>query len=121
MPTQSDIRTRTTSFSIRIIRLYGALPKSVEAQVLGKQILRSGTSVGAHVREAKHSRSGAEMLSKIDVALQELEETLYWMELLVASGIVSSRRLSAIQQEASELMSILFSSMKTLKGSRQRS
>ena len=72
-----DILERTKAFALRIIKLYSALPKKPEAQVLGKQVLRSGTSVGAHVHEGKRSRSDAEMISKTEVALQELEETVY--------------------------------------------
>ena len=86
-----DIGERTKVFALRIIQLYSALPKTTEAQIIGKQVLRSGTSVGAHVREGKRSRSDAELISKIEVGLQELEETVYWLELLVDSGIVKER------------------------------
>lgn len=94
MDERVDLLERTKQFSLRVIRLYSALPETTECRVIGKQILRSGTSVGAHVREGKRSRSKAEMISKTEVALQELEETIYWMELLVESGIVKPRRLS---------------------------
>jgi four helix bundle protein len=77
-----DLRARTKAFALRIIRLYSSLPKITEAQVLGKQLLRSGTSVGAHYREATRARSPAEFISKIEVGLQELEETVYWLESL---------------------------------------
>lgn len=70
-----------------MIRLYTALPKTTEAQVIGKQMLRSGTSVGAHYREAVRSRSDAEFVSKIEGGLQELEEAIYWMELLEETGL----------------------------------
>ena len=70
-----DLRKRTKDFALRIIRLYSSLPSSTVAQVIGKQVLRSGTSVGAHYREAFRSRSDAEFISKIEVGLQELEET----------------------------------------------
>ena len=110
-----DLLERTKQFSLRVIRLYSALPETTECRVIGKQILRSGTSVGAHVREGKRSRSKAEMISKTEVALQELEETIYWMELLVESGIVKPRRLSELMREADELMAILVTSVKTLK------
>ena len=71
-----DPPERTKAFALRIIRLYTALPKSTEAQVIGKQVLRSGTSVGAQVREGKRSRSDAELVSNIEGGLQELEETV---------------------------------------------
>lgn len=71
-----DLRKRTKAFALRIIKLYASLPKTTEAQILGKQLVRSGTSVGAHYREAKRARSTAEFISKVEVALQELDEQL---------------------------------------------
>jgi len=91
-----DLRTRTRQFALRIIRLFAALPKTTEAQVLGKQLLRSGTSVGAHYREATLARSDAEFISKLEGGLQELDESAYWMELLSESGIVVPARLSEL-------------------------
>ncbi|HYX41566.1 MAG TPA: four helix bundle protein [Pyrinomonadaceae bacterium] len=111
----SDLPTRTKLFALRIVRLYTALPKTIEAQVLGKQMLRSGTSVGAHYREAMRARSRAEFISKIEGGLQELEETLYWLELLVDSDIMPANRLTDLQREASELIAILVASVKTAK------
>ncbi|HEY3321099.1 MAG TPA: four helix bundle protein [Planctomycetota bacterium] len=113
-----DLQARTKAFALRIIRLYVALPRTTEAQVIGKQMLRSGTSVGAHVREGKRSRSNAELISKIEGALQELEETTYWMELLADAEIVKAELLSSLMQEASELTAILVTSAKTTKGIR---
>lgn len=110
-----DIGERTKAFALRIIRLYVALPKTTEAQVIGKQVLRSGTSVGAHVREGKRSRSNAELISKIEGGLQELEETVYWLELLVDTGIVKTDRMKELLEEANELIAILVTSAKTLK------
>ena len=110
-----DIGERTKAFALRIIRLYVSLPKTTEAQVLGKQVLRSGTSVGAHVREGKRSRSNAELISKIEGGLQELEETVYWLELLVDAGIVKADRMKELLEEANELIAILVTSAKTLK------
>jgi len=89
-----DLKARTMSFSLRIVRLYGSLPKTTEGQVIGKQLLRSGTSVGAHYRESIRARSTAEFVSKIEVALQELEESAYWIELLAESAIVPKPRLT---------------------------
>ncbi|MGL6161270.1 four helix bundle protein [Microbulbifer sp.] len=110
-----SIVERTKHFALRIIRLYSSLPKSTEAQVIGKQVLRSGTSVGAHIREGKRSRSDAEMISKIEVAQQELEETLYWLELLIGSNLVKGERLDDLMEEANELIAILVTSSKTIK------
>ena len=110
-----DLRTRTKRFALRVIRLYSALPKKTEAQVLGKQLLRSGTSVGAHYRESVRSRSDAEFISKIEGGLQELEESVYWMELLVESGIIKIERLSELMKEADELTAILVTCVKNTK------
>jgi four helix bundle protein len=96
MREKMGILERTKLFALRIIRLYSSLPKTTESQVIGKQVLRSGTSVGAHLREGKRSRSDAEMISKTEGALQELEETIYWLELLAAAGIVKAERLSEL-------------------------
>ena len=110
-----DLKTRTKEFALRIIRLYGALPKSTEAQIIGKQLLRSGTSVGAHYREATRARSNAEFISKIEGGMQELEETSYWLELLADAQILPNEKLSALQIEADELMAILVTCVKKAK------
>lgn len=110
-----DLKIRTKSFALRIIKLYSALPKTTEAQVIGKQILRCGTSVGAQYREACRARSDAEFISKIEGALQELEETMYWLELLVDGNVFKAEKLQSLQQEAEEIMSILVASVKTVK------
>ena len=110
-----NLADRTKSFALRIIRLYSALPKATVAQVIGKQILRSGTSVGAQYREAMRSRSPAEFVSKTEAALQELEETRYWLELLADANIVTATRLDELREEATELIAILVSSAKTAK------
>ena len=117
-PSGSDLRERTKRFALRIIRLYSALPKSTEAQVIGKQLLRSGTSVGAHYREGTRSRSTAEFVSKIEGGLQELEESAYWMELLVEAEIIPETRLKELQQEANELTAILVTCSKNAKSKR---
>ena len=119
-PSGSDLRERTKSFALRVIRLYSALPKSTEAQVIGKQLLRSGTSVGAHYREGTRSRSTAEFVSKIEGGLQELEESAYWMELLVEAEIIPEARLKELQQEANELTAILVTCSKNAKKKRLR-
>ncbi len=115
-----DLRERTKAFALRIIRLYVKLPKTSVAQVMGKQVLRSGTSVGAHLREGKRSRSDAELISKTELALQELEETVYWLELLADSDVVKSELLVDLLDEAEELTSILVTVVKTVKARRKR-
>ena len=110
-----DLKTRTKRFTLRVIRLYGALPKSAEAQVLGKQMLRSGTSVGAHYREGVRARSTAEFISKLEGGMQELEETSYWFELILESGIVTENKMEDLMNEANELMAILTTIVKKTK------
>ncbi|NLX99944.1 MAG: four helix bundle protein [Rhodopirellula sp.] len=102
-----DLKERTRAFALRIVRLYAALPKSTEAQVIGKQVLRSGTSVGAHYREAMRARSNAEFASKLQGGLMELEETAYWLELLRDAKIVPSAKLGPLCGEIEELTAIL--------------
>jgi four helix bundle protein len=103
---QGDLRERTKEFALRVIRMFGALPKKTEAQVLGKQVLRSGPSVGANYREASRARSRAEFVSKCGDSLRELEESAYWLELLVDAGIVRSDKLSSLREECDELTAI---------------
>ncbi|MCK6629019.1 MAG: four helix bundle protein [Anaerolineae bacterium] len=113
-----DLRARTKAFALRIIRLYVALPKTTEAQVIGKQLLRSGTSVGAHYREAQRAKSDADFVNKIEGGLQELEETAYWLELLVESGIMTEERLKPLSNETEELTAIFVSMVKKVKSKR---
>ena len=110
-----NLKQRTKDFALRIIRMYCALPTSTEAQILGKQVLRSGTSVGAHYREATRARSDAEFISKLEGGLQELEETGYWLELLGESKIVAPQKLAGLNQESVELAAMLTASVKTVK------
>lgn len=102
-----DLRERTKLFGLRIVRMFVALPKTEEARVLGKQVLRSGTSVGANYREAHRSRSKPEFISKLGDCLKELDETAYWLELLTESGIVPPSKLASLQDETNQLLAIL--------------
>jgi four helix bundle protein len=113
-----DLRVRTKAFAVRIIPLYGALPNTVEAQVIGKQLLRSGTSVGVHYREAFRSKPPADFVSKIEGGLQELDESAYWLELLAEAEIVSADKLRDLRAEADELITIFVSSAKTAKNNK---
>ena len=102
-----DLKLRTKAFALRVIRLYSKLPKNnTGAQVLGKQVLRSGTSVGANYREASRGRSKAEFISKIGDCLKEIEETEYWLELLVDSGCVSAAKMADLLDETRQLIAI---------------
>ncbi|MGH9901563.1 MAG: four helix bundle protein [Pyrinomonadaceae bacterium] len=112
---RQDLRGRTKAFALRVIKLYAALPKSPEAQVLGKQILRSGTSVGAHYHEACRAKSDADFISKVEGGLQELEETIYWLELIGEAGIFGEERLRPLHGEAEELTAMFVSMVKNVK------
>ena len=110
-----NLRDRTKAFALRIIKVYTSLPKKLEAQILGKQVLRSGTSVGAHYREAFRSRSTAEFISKMEGGLQELDETAYWLELLVDSKIFLAKRVADLLKETEELIAIFTSCVRNAK------
>jgi four helix bundle protein len=110
------LAARTKSFARRIIRLYTALPQQPVAQVLGKQALRAGTSVGANYREATRARSKAEFIAKVGECLKEADETLYWLELLSDEQIVAASRLAPLIQETNELISILVTISKRARG-----
>ena len=100
---------------MRTIRMFSKLPNGFEAQHLGKQVLRSGTSVGANYREACRARSKAEFIAKCGDSLRELDETAYWFELLVDAEIVSASKLSALRQECDELTAIFVTILKRSK------
>lgn len=110
-----ELDERTTDFAVRVVRVYCALPQTGEADVVGRQMLRSGTSVGAQWREAKRARSDAEFISKLASAHQELDETIYWFDLLVRTGILSNAKLSALRQEANELSAIFTTILRNMK------
>jgi len=110
-----DLKKRTKAFALRVIRLCSALPRSPVGRVIGDQLLRAGTSVGAHYREASRARSTAEFVSKIEGGLQELEESSYWMELLVDAAILPKSRLADLAAEADQLTAILVVCSKNAK------
>ncbi|MEW5938717.1 MAG: four helix bundle protein [Chloroflexota bacterium] len=113
--TPQDLKTRTSDFALRIVRLYASLPKSTEAQVLGKQVLRSGTSVGAQYREGNRAKSDADMVNKFGSVLQELDETDFWLDLLVKAGIVPAKKLESLIKETNELTAIFTAIVTKLK------
>src|SRR3954454_14785268 len=106
MRKEEDLRDRTMNFAIRVVRMFTHLPTTTEAQVLGKQVLRSGTSIGANYREAFRGRTRAEFIAKCGDCLREIEETSYWLELLVDAKIVPAEKLSRLRQEIDELTAI---------------
>ena len=109
---EMDLADRTKRFALEIIRVFSMLPKTTEAQVLGKQVLRSGTSVGANYREAYRGRSKAEFVAKCGDCLREIEETRYWLELLVDASIVPPEKLQSLWNECNELTAIFVTILK---------
>ena len=110
-----NLKVRTKDFSLRIIHLIETLPPSRTSDVIGKQLLRSGTSVGANYRSACRARSRPDFISKIEIAIEEADESLYWMELLIQASIIPESRLSDLLKETDELIAILTASAITTK------
>ncbi len=110
-----DLAERTKQFALRIIKLVASLPKTPEANVIGYQIMKSGTSIGANYREAKRARSKADFIAKIGICEQEADETIYWLELIAESSLVPTPRLKDLMDEAHQLLAIFISSAKTVK------
>ncbi len=110
-----DLGKRTKQFALRIIRLYASLPKTTVAMVIGRQLLRSGTSVGANYREATRARSKTEYAAKLNLALMELEETSYWLELLEEGRIADDPEIAALRVEAGELAAIFVTMIKKIR------
>ncbi len=113
---KNDLVERTTEFALRVVRMFVGLPKTEEARVLGRQVLRSGTSVGANYREAQRARSKPEFISKIGDCLKELDETSYWLELLVRSEIISESKLASFRDENQQILAIFTTISKKAKG-----
>jgi len=111
-----ELKRRTKEFGLRVIKLVEQLPRSKTADVIGQQLLRSATSVGANYRAACRARSQADFVSKICVVEEEADESAYWLELLEAAKIVSEAEISSLLKEADELTAIFVASGKTAKG-----
>lgn len=112
---KQDLKKRTRDFAIQVIRLYSSLPKSTEGQVLGKQLLRAGTSVGAQYAESQRAKSNKDLITKIEGALQELEEVLYWLDLLTEVKLGNPSTIDTIRNEANELISIFVTIVRRVK------
>jgi len=116
---ERDLKQRTKQFSLRIVALVDALPNSVSGRNLGNQLFRSGTSVGANYRAACRGRSMAEFASKLGVVEEEADESAFWLEILIESGMMRSRLLAPLLREANELTAIMVASRRTVGGSLQ--
>jgi four helix bundle protein len=113
--TRDEMRSRTKANANRIVKLCSALPNHWIAQTLGKQLLRSGTSVGANYRAVCRAKSSADFINKLRVVEEECDESLFWMELLVDNGLIKEQRLRELMAEANELLAIVVASTKTAR------
>ena len=109
------LRDRTKQFALRVVRLFASLPPMPTTDVIGKQLLRSGTSVAANFREASRARSSAEFAAKLGIVEQELDETQLWLELLMEGDIVPREKLQNLHAECDELLRIVVSSIRKTK------
>ncbi len=112
---EQEFKKRTKQLALRIINLVNSLPKTTTAQVIGKQIIRSATSVGANYRAACRAKSTADILHKLAIVEEEADETLYWLELLVEAEIFPESKLKSLMIETNEIVAMIVASIKTLK------
>ncbi|HPD40912.1 MAG TPA: four helix bundle protein [Anaerolineae bacterium] len=112
---EAAFKARTKQLALRVIRMVATLPKDKAADVMGRQILRPATAVGANYRAACRAKSTADMIAKLSIVEEEADETLYWLELFVESGLISESLLSSLIQETSEIVAMVVSSIKTLR------
>jgi four helix bundle protein len=112
---KADLKARTKAFAVRVIRLVDSLPRNRSCDVIGHQVLKSATSVGANYRSACRGRSRAEFCAKLGIVEEEADESLYWFELLVESGLVEEKLLADLMREANEITAMTVASIKTSK------
>ena len=118
---QDWMKKRTKDFAKRIIKLCRALPNARDARLIGDQMFRAGTSVGANYRSACRGRSRADFIAKLGITLEEADECLYWLEILAETKVVNAERLKPLMREGDEIIAILVSSINTAKSSKLRS
>lgn len=111
----NEMKLRTRQFALRVIKLVRTLPRDPVASVMGKQLIRSGTSVGANYRSSCRAKSRADFVVKMTTVEEECDESLYWMELLVEAGIVKQSKLQALMSEGGEILAIIVSSINTAR------
>jgi len=112
---EQQFKTRTKQLALRVIRLVESLPTTKTADVIGKQLLRSATSVGANYRAACRAKSTADLIAKLSIVEEEADETLYWLELLIESRLITVEKLNNLMQETSEILAMTVASIKTLR------
>ncbi|MBS1797946.1 MAG: four helix bundle protein [Acidobacteria bacterium] len=119
--THEEMKARTKQFALRIIRLAQSLPSNQAAQIIGRQLLRSGTSVGANYRAARRARSNADFLNKLAIVEEEADESIYWMELLIEANLIKENLLKDLMDEGNQILSIVIASIKTIKDKKKLS
>ncbi len=110
---QSEMKRRTKAFAIKVVRIFESLPQKGAAVVLGRQLLRSGTSAGANYGSACRSKSTADFAAKMGFVEEEIDETMYWLELFMEIGVLRTEEMENILKEANELLAIVVASIKT--------
>jgi four helix bundle protein len=114
------LRDRTKQFALRVLKMFQSLPKTDEARIIGRQVLRSGSSVGANYRAVCRARSHREFCSKVGVVVEEADETVFWFELLIEGGVVPQRKLASLHAEGEELLAIFAASHATAIARRRK-
>ena len=111
---EQEFKQRTKALALRVIKLVSSLPKNTVSEVIGKQLIRSGTSVGANYRAACRARSTADLIAKLRIVEEEADECLYWMELIVEAKLLEVTNLRSIMSETNEILAMTVASIKTL-------
>ncbi len=114
--TKDELKNRTKRFALRILKLARSLPKNDESRIIGRQIIRSGTAVGANYRAACRARSTSEFIAKLGIVIEEADETVFWLEIIIESGLMKRELVDLLLSEANELTAIFVSAIKTKKG-----
>ncbi len=112
---EQTFKNRTKRFALEVIRLLESLPRNRTTEVIGRQLLRAGTSVGANYRAACRGKSISDVVAKLGIVEEEADESIYWMELLIDAGVIAPNRVDAIKKEANELLAMTVASIKTLR------
>ena len=115
----ADLKARTKQFALRVMKMVDALPRTIQGRAIAKQIIRSATSVAANYRAACRARSRAEFIAKIGIVEEEADESCFWLELIIDSGLLTEDRIRPLLSEAGELVAIMAASRKSAIGNRQ--
>jgi len=113
--TEQELKDRTKKYALRIIKLVKALPKTADGRIIGNQLIRSGTSVGANYRAVCRARSTAEFISKLGIVVEEADESGFWLEIIIESGLMKKELIKPLLKETEEIISIMVSSIKSAK------